>query len=366
MLYAKRRTQNEERETQNVKRNVTGVFAPRRYEGRSGVAIRKIKLLLPIVILLTVFSGCAEKQQQAPVSETRILLDTFCTITIYGPHDRQLFDDAFSLCEKYEALLSKSAEGSDIWRINHAGGSPVMVAAETIEVISSGLAFGGLSDGMFDITVGRLTTLWDFSGDPGVPTITELADALVTVGYGNVIVSGDTVRLADPDTWLDLGAIAKGYIADRMADFLRERGVTGAVVDLGGDVAAVGGKPDGSPWMIGVRQPFGGQNDLLGVVETAEAAIVTSGTYERQFTENNVLYHHILDPYNGMPVVSDVVGATVLAKRAMVGDALSTVALLVGSGNAEDLLAGVPGFIGALLVLDNGDLLQLGSIDFHN
>ena len=326
---------------------------------------RSIFALIILMFFLPSLAGCACEQKQAPMSETRILLDTFCTITVYGARDRRLLDEAFDLCAEYEALLSKSAEGSDVWRINDAGGDPVTVAAGTIDVIRAGLEFGELSAGMFDITIGRLTTLWDFSGDPRVPTKTGLADVLETVDYSKVMIHGDTVRLTDPDAWLDLGGIAKGYIAECLAGFLKDSGVAGAVVDLGGDVAVVGGKPDGSAWMIGVRQPFGGHSELLGVIETGEASIVTSGIYERQFEENGILYHHILDPKDGMPAVSDVVGATVVAQSAVVGDALSTIALLVGSELAEALLIGFPGFIGALLVLDNGDLLQLGSIDFH-
>ena len=328
--------------------------------------MRSVLALAILFCIAPALTGCAGGQPQTPVSDTRILLDTFCTITIYGPHDRQLLDEAFDLCEKYEALLSKSAEGSDIWRINRAGGSAVTVAEETIEVIKAGMEYGGLSAGMFDITVGRLTALWDFSGDPRVPPGVELAEALGTVGYENVIVNGDTVRLTDPDTWLDLGAIAKGYIADRVADFLKDHGVTGAVVDLGGDVAVMGEKPDGSMWGIGVRKPFGDQSDLLGIIKTSEASIVTSGVYERRFELDGTIYHHILDPKTGMPVISDVVGATIIAENSATGDAVSTIAVLVGSKNAAVLLEHAPGFIGALILLDNMELVLLGDIEFQN
>lgn len=318
-----------------------------------------------IIALLTALSGCAVNKAREPVSETRILLDTFCTITVYGKHSASLVDEALDLCAEYEKLFSMTLEESDVWRVNHANGAPVTVSPQTAELIRAGLEFGEISGGMFDITVGKLSTLWDFSGNPRVPSATELEDARASVDYRQVIIDGNSVRLLNPEAWIDLGGIAKGYIADRLADFLEGGGVDGAVIDLGGDVSVVGAKTDGSLWSIGVRKPFGGRNDLLGIVNTGEASIVTSGTYEREFVENGILYHHILDPFTGMPARSDVTGATVLAESAAAGDALSTITLLIGSEKAEDLLINTQGFIGALLILENGELLQLGDIGFE-
>jgi len=268
------------------------------------------------------------------------------------------------MCAEYEALLSITLEGSDVWRINHAGGAPVEVSPQTIELIRTGLEFGEISGGLFDVTIGRLSRLWDFSGNPSVPGANELEAARSTVDYRQIVVNTDTVRMGDPEAWIDLGGIAKGYIAGCIAGFLIGRGVTGAVVDLGGDVAIVGGKPDGSPWKVGVRRPFGERSELLGAIETGEASIVTSGVYERGFEENGVRYHHILDPNTGMPVDSDVVSVTVVAENAMLGDVMSTIIMLVGSENALDTLGQTPGFFGALLVLKSGELLQLGEIKF--
>lgn len=317
-----------------------------------------------IIVFCVALTGCAKNEAPA-LSETRVLLDTFCTLTIYGSADDAMLEEAFELCARYEELLSISLEGSDVRRVNHAGGDAAQVDPGTAELLRAGLGFGEYSGGLFDVTVGRLSSLWDFSGDPRVPSGSELAAALATVGFDRVEVNGNTVRLADPGAWIDLGGIAKGYIADRLADFLAERGVVGAVIDLGGDVALVGAKPDGSQWAIGIREPFGGPGELLGVVGTGEAAIVTSGVYERMFIEGGERYHHILDPATGMPVSTDIVSATVLAESAVAGDALSTIAVLAGSGSAPGLLAGAPEFIGALLVLDSGEIVQLGEIEFR-
>ena len=340
------------------------------------IMLRKVCAgLLTIILLVAAFVGCSggapasqsppgAQSDALPVSETRLFLSTFCTLTLYGEHDSSLLEEAFDLCAEYDALFSRTLEGSDVWRINHAGGAAVIVAPETIEVIKAGVGFGEISEGMFDITIGRVSALWDFSNDPHLPSEAELADARAGVDYRQVSIEGDTVRLLDAEAWLDLGGIAKGYIANRVADYLVERGVTGAVIDLGGDVAVIGEKPDGSPWLVGVRKPFGGKDDLIGIIETAEASVVTSGIYQRMFQENGIIYHHILDPFTGTPSGTDVVSAAVVVQDSAVGDALSTIAVLVGSEAAPGIFAQTPGFIGAILMLESGELMQLGDIDF--
>jgi len=168
--------------------------------------------------------------------------------------------------------------------------------------------------------------------------------------------------LTNPDAWIDLGAVAKGYIGDKLAEFLLERGVTGALIDLGGDVVAVGNRQDGSPWRIGVREPVVGSSELIGVLEVSGASVISSGTYERQLQVDGVSYHHILDPFTGMPVRSDVVSATIVADSAVIGEGLSTIAVLLGSEQVQELFERTDGFIGAVLVLDNGEILEFGDV----
>ena len=316
--------------------------------------------ILPIILL---FHGCTIRRQTSSVSETRLLFDTFSTITIHSPPDPSLLAEVFSLAAEYEAILSAHFEGSDIWRINRAEGTPTAVSSQTAAVISAGIFYGDFSGGMFDITIGRLSALWDFSG--GLPpAYADIEAARKTVDYSRVTVAGDMVHLENPGAWLDLGGIAKGYIADRLADFLRNLGVESAVIDLGGDIVVIGTRPDGNRWRIGVAYPFGAPGQIIGVVETDAAAITTSGIYQRMFEKDGVIYHHLLDPRSGMPVVSDVVSATVITQSAMMGDALSGIAVLVGSEKTAELFERAPDFIGAVLILDSGEILQLGNVTF--
>jgi len=314
------------------------------------------------LMLMTLLSGCADEQSDEQLSETRLLLDTFCTITIHGNVSSKLLDEAFALCEEYEALFSITMEDSDVWRINHAEGEPVSVDSRTIEVIEAGLEFSELSDGMFDITIGRVSRLWNFGSEPFMPSSAELETALSTVDHNQVRIVGDTVQLVNPDAWIDLGAIAKGYIGDKVAQFLTERGVSGALISLGGDIITVGNRQDGSPWRIALRDPFGTDEDRLGVIEASGISVISSGTYERKFEVDGVYYHHILDPSTGMPAISDVVSATVLMEDAIIGEGLSTAAVLMGSKRAVELFDRVGGLIGAALVLENGEMIVFGDM----
>ena len=330
---------------------------------------KKMYRLFLILISVILLGGCANKQSSEHKSETRLFLDTYCTITVHGQIESELLDKAFNLVEEYENLFSITVEGSDVWSINNANGEPVIMDFRTVEVIKAGVYFGDLTDGKFDITIGRLSRLWDFgsyvensSYRPLLPSETELEAALGTVDYRQIEITGNTVRLGNPDAWIDLGAIAKGYIADKVAELLIEGGVIGALIDLGGDIVTVGNRSDGSPWRIGIREPVQGTEELIGAIEASGAAVISSGVYQRQFEIDGVIYHHILDPKTGQPAQSDVVSATFLTESAVMGEGASTIAVLVGSEGMLDIYSQIPGFIGAVLVLNSGEVLEFGDV----
>ncbi len=285
-------------------------------------------------------TGCGDKE----LSKTDFALNTSCTITIYGmsgSDGEAVLDDAFKEIRRYENMLSRTVEGSDVCNINNAGGEPVEVSDDTIAVLKLSIEMGDISDGRFDITVGRLTELWNFTGDdPHVPEQDAIDEAVKSVGYRNIEIEGSTVTLADPGAAVDLGGVAKGYIADRITDFLEEKGVSSAVINLGGNVVAMGSKGDGSPWNIGIERPYSDRTEVIGSVESSDETVVTSGTYERKFEENGVLYHHVLDPATGYPAQTDLESVTLTAKRGNSAfcDGLSTACLILGKEKAQVLV----------------------------
>lgn len=302
-----------------------------------------IKIMIAVILAVSAIitqTGCGNKE----VSQTEFCLDTMCTITVYGmPEDEAdvILEEAFSKIRSYEELMSRTVEDSDVYNINHSGGSPVEVSADTAEVIKQGIYMGEISEGKFDITIGGVTELWNFTGDdPKVPDGSDIEAALAHVDYRNIVVEGNTVTLEDPEARIDLGGIAKGYIADRISRLLSEKGVESAIVNLGGNVVALGGKPDGSMWNIGIERPYSDTTEVIGSLEVKNATLVTSGIYERKFLQDGVLYHHVLDPDTGYPAETDLESVTITAAEGNSAfcDGLSTVCLIMGNKEAQELV----------------------------
>lgn len=289
-----------------------------------------------------------------PLVATEFLFDTIITLTVYG--SQAVLDEALERCRFFEAAFSRTKEGSDVHRINAAAGARVEVAPETADVIGKALEYCEQSDGLFDITIGAVTQLWDFK--EGVrPSDEALAEAVRHIDWRGVTVEGTAVQLADPQAALDLGGIAKGYIADDLVGLLRERGVESACINLGGNVAVLGAKPDGTPWNVGVQDPNGAAQDVIAAVACENASVVTSGLYERQFTEDGVLYYHILDPRTGYPVETDLVSTSLKTASSTDGDAMATMLFLMGHDAALACVNEDARFEG--LVVEEGGAISL-------
>ncbi|MDR0350873.1 MAG: FAD:protein FMN transferase [Coriobacteriales bacterium] len=301
----------------------------------------------------TGLSGVGTDALGEPVSLSEFLFDTFIEIKAYCSHE--LLDRVYERLVFFEDAFSRTREGSDIYRINAAAGLPVDVSSETADVITRAQEFSELSGGLFDITIGSVTRLWDFS-EGVIPAPDELAEALAHIDYRNITVEGNTVTLADPQAQLDLGGIAKGYIADDIVALLKEGGCLSANINLGGNVYAMGSKPDGSAWNIGIQDPFNSRGNIIGSVPVIDQSVSTSGPYERGFEANGVLYHHILDPRTGYPVQTDLVSTTIVSTSSTTGDALSTTAFLMGATAALELIDAETSLQG-ILVDESGQVL---------
>lgn len=252
-----------------------------------------------------------------PASHTFFALDT--AITLKGYCDERLLVAAAERCEYLESLFSRTIEDSDIGRLNRSAGQPVAVAPETADLIGKALRYCEESGGRFDISIGAVSTLWDFKAGV-VPSSQAIAEALPHVDYRNIVVDGTTVTLRDPEAKLDLGGIAKGYITDDLAAFLKEGGCESAFLNLGGNVRVIGSKPNGKPWRVGIQNPNLENSQPIAFVDCESASVVTSGTYERQFEREGRRYWHILDPQTGYPVETELESASILAGESLDGD----------------------------------------------
>lgn len=242
------------------------------------------------------------------------------------------FEQAVEACRRYERLFSRTLPHSDISRLNAAKGVRVAIADETHDLLQGSLRYCEESLGWFDITVGSLTSLWDFQR--GVMADNDaLRERLALVDWRGVELGGEsgarTARLVHPGAMVDVGGTAKGWIADRLGELLRGQGIEHFIVNLGGNVVVGGGKPDGTPFSIGIRNPKD-TSKILGAVSLTDGSVVTSGLYERCFELNGKRYCHILNPRTGMPIQTDVESATVVAVKSFDCDGFSTTLCALG------------------------------------
>ena len=242
--------------------------------------------------------------------------DTVCAVS--ADVDAAALREIEALCARYELLLSRFNPESRLSALNAAAGEWVDVGNELATVLRVALGYCERTDGLFDITMGDVCRLWDFKRGV-VPDDAAIAEALAHVDWRNVQVEGTQARIIDPQTTIDLGGMAKGYIADRVIDLLKQCGATSGVINLGGNVACLGSKPDGSAWNVGLRAPVPSGGSLQAAsfasVPVRGKSVVTSGVYERSFVRDGRVLHHILDPRTGKPAETDVLSATVIADK---------------------------------------------------
>jgi FAD:protein FMN transferase len=305
------------------------------------------RILSVLLLLFFIFTSCGVKDSD-PVSDTEFLLDTVCTIKIYGQKDNSLLDIAFDEIKRLEGLLSTKIEGSEIYKINAGAGiCAVSVSDETYELIKDALEYSYKTEGVFNAAVGPLVDLWGIGTENArVPSQREIDAVLPLLDYTKVVMDedGKSVYLAKKGMSLDLGAIAKGYIADKTAKLLKNMGVKSAVINLGGNVCVIGFKPDGDKWKIGIQDPFGEQNEYFAVYQAEDETLVSSGIYERYFIKDGVRYHHIFDCKTGYPVRNDIYAVTVIGKDSETADALSTIVFSLGAEKGFVFIAGYPGY----------------------
>lgn len=326
-----------------------------------------IKYTIFILILAAVIAGIAfcYRNYYAPVSEEPVSvqgfkLNTIVQITLYGSGDQKIAEEALKLCDQYEALFSRTLETSELWKLNHrtlpAEDGWYTLSDELSELIGIGLEYSRLSSGAFDISVAPVSDLWDFtSGENNLPASEELTRALSLVDYRKITLDGNRIHFENSEIQLDLGAVAKGYIADRIRDFLVDNGVSSAVINLGGNVLCIGSHPDETPFKVGIQKPFAERNETLFTLEVFGKSVVSSGTYERYFEKDGMLYHHILNPSTGMPYDNGLTSVTILSDTSTQGDALSTVCFALGLDAGMDLINQTDG-AEAIFVTEDGQI----------
>lgn len=296
--------------------------------------MKKIFSLIITISIVSILAGCSPKatkdpsSSKDPVAKTDYFMGTYVKITLYDHQEEQTFTEVFDRVKQIEERLSINEEGTEIDKVNEAAGvNAVEVSEDAFINIKEGLEYSRLTQGSFDITIGPLVKLWSIGlPEAKVPTQAEIEQVLPLTNYQDVVLDEEasTVYLKNKGMMIDLGSIAKGYTADVIAEILKEKGVQSALIDLGGNVFALGSHPEERPWNIGIQNPYSNRGEIIGYLPIENRSVVTSGVYERYIEQDDKKYHHILNPLTGYPYDNEILGVTIISDKSIDGDALST------------------------------------------
>ncbi|HHY81343.1 MAG TPA: FAD:protein FMN transferase [Clostridiales bacterium] len=335
----------------------------------------KIIAFLSIFFLILNLTSC-RKTRTEYLKDDLFALDTYITFSVIeGDRAKEGIDATKKRIREIEERMSAHLPGSDISKINdNAGKQPVKVNPDTFFVIKKALEYAELTNGSFDISLLPVSRLWNINGEnPRVPSPEEIEKALAVVDYKKIRLNEEemTVFLEDEGMAIDLGGIAKGYAGDETVRILKEHGVTSGLVNLGGNIVAVNGKEDGSPWRIGIQNPRidedKNKRKHVAVLDTRGDAIVTSGDYERYMVEHyektGERYHHIFDPETGYPAKNGVISVSIITKNAIDADALSTSLFVMGVEEGLKLANELEGVEAMIVAEDKSIYLSKGLKD---
>lgn len=326
----------------------------------------RLALLVFTVFILLLPSGCqtiagyrgAPNEKDDYLSQSDFLLNTVITINLYDKQDATILNGCFDLIKMYENIFSRTSKSSELYALNHNAvsqrGRSFQISEELTGILSYGLYYSKLSGGAFDISVEPITSLWDFkTEEPELPNPAKLKDALKFVNYESIQLNGNKISYAVDGVGIDLGAIAKGYIADRVKDYLISKGVKSALINLGGNVLCIGVKPDGTPFRIGIQKPYADRNETIATIDIKDLSVVSSGVYERYFILDGISYHHILNPDTGYPYDNGLVSVTIISKKSVDGDGLSTTCFALGLEKGLNLIASIPDTYAVFITQDD-------------
>lgn len=327
--------------------------------------LMKKYLFLPVItfLLFSSISGCSLKKTKVsaePLTDTRFLLDTVVTIKLYDTKDTKILERCFELIEEYENLLSRTKESSEVYQFNHRTKNiPFPLSNETAALLKIALSYCERSHGAFDVSIAPISSLWDFKQDstknPTLPNPSIIKEKISLVDYQNLHLKGTILTADKLENELDLGAIAKGYIADKIKEYLQSEHINSALINLGGNVLCVGQKPDGTPFGIGIQKPFETYSETVDTVYMNDMSVVSSGIYERYIKVDHKLYHHILNPKTGYPYETDLMAVTILSKKSVDGDGLSTTCFALGLDKGTELIESLDDTY-ALFITNDGTL----------
>ena len=328
-----------------------------------------------VVLVLVPLAGCSNTPEE-PETRTQLILGTTVTVRIYEGATETAFKRSFERVREIEERMSTNTtdySSTELIEVNRAAGErPVRVSEDTFYVVRRALEYSRMTDGAFDVSIEPLVDLWGIGTEyAAVPSEEEIAERLEKVDYRKVRLDHEeqTIYLPEEGMGLDVGGIAKGYAAEEVARILREEGIEHALLDFGGNILAIGVKPDGSRWKIGIQNPQESRGEFLGIVEDEAMTVVTSGNYERYFEKDGVRYHHIIDSRTGYPARTGLSSVTIVADDSTEADTLSTAVYVMGVERGAELIESLDGIEAAFVTKARSVYMTSGmpgSLDITN
>ncbi len=315
--------------------------------------------IIAIVVAALVSGGCSREASRA--QDARMKMGTIVGITVYGKDEaraKAALEAAYVEIDRVEKLMSRYSENSEVSKLNKTGLTPFKASDELFMMLEKSIEYSEITGGAFDITVGPLMKIFRTSLEKGkAPDESAVANAASRVGFRKISLdsAAKTVAFESDGMEIDLGAIAKGYAADRAGAALKAVGAQSAIIDAGGDVLCVGSKPAGKPWTVALRNPRDPEDFLLKLA-VKDSAVTTSGDYEQYFESNGKRFIHIMDPRTGKSATG-CISATVIARTAMQADALSTSICVLGPSDGIKLIESIDG-VEALIVSQDRKLFR--------
>ena len=310
-------------------------------KGQVNFMKKKITAILMVILIGIMAAGCGQQQKteqtagtEKSASQDIFAMDTYMSVTAYGADAESAVSDAIAEIERLDALLSTGETDSEIYKLNQNGGGSI--SEDTSYLLERALEIWKSTDGCFEIGIYPLMQEWGFTdGNYKVPDKETLQKLLPLADSSKIDFNekDQTVSFEQDGMEIDFGGIAKGYTSGRIMGIFREHGITSGMVSLGGNVQVLGIKTDGSKWRVAVQNPEDTEN-YLGVLETQDRAVITSGGYERYFEQDGKTYQHILDPKTGYPADSGLTSVTIVSADGTLADGLSTSLFVMGKEKA--------------------------------
>ncbi|GKU26229.1 FAD:protein FMN transferase [Clostridium folliculivorans] len=313
-----------------------------------------LAILIISVIIIVIF--VTRDDGKGTVIRNSYGLGTIIHLKATGKGAEKAITEAITKINDIDDKMSAFKESSEIKRINaKAGSSYEIVSKDTYDVIEKAVRYSEVLEGTFDPTIRPLVELWNSSGkQKKVPEKNKIKEKIQLVNYKDIILdkTNFSVKLRKYDQQLDLGGIAKGYAADEVRNIFKKYKVKSGLIDLGGNIYVLGNKENGSPWTVGIQDPFKPRGNYVMTINVADKSVVTSGDYEKYFIAEGDKYHHILDVRTGFPAESEIVSSTVISDNSIDGDGLSTGLFILGVEKSLKILEAVDGIDGIFITKD--------------